>query len=46
MRIPDLTPEELDALAEISASDKAAAVAAWKTDTDPAGKDLLDATED
>lgn len=44
-RLPDLTEPQLEALSEVSASDKEAAQAAWKADAPPAGKPLLDATE-
>lgn len=43
--LPDLTDAQLEALSEISASDREAAAAAWKADAPPAGKPLLDATE-
>lgn len=43
--LPVLSDAEADSLAAISASDKEAAAAAWRADTEPVAANLLDATE-
>jgi hypothetical protein len=43
--LADLSDAELDGLSAISLSDREAAAASWRTDTEPGAANLLDATE-